>query len=218
MTVDHLLSANVILNDGSTATFAPVDAAALAAYQQRDGREGEIYRALSALVADPLNHQTIVDGTPRHWRRCGGYNLDRFIHDPALNFNWPADPRFNLARLVSGAEGTLAVITELKLNLVPLPTMTALAIVHFDDLVDRALGRTDHARNRPFGRRTAGLPRPDPLPRSTRIRPPAADLHRRRAELRAHHRVLRRKRGRAARQGGPPGTPPGPATWPGPRA
>ena len=42
--------------------------------------------------------------------------------------------RFNLAKLITGAEGTLAVITELKLNLVPLPTKTALAIVHFDAL------------------------------------------------------------------------------------
>ena len=39
-----------------------------------------------------------------------------------------------MANLICGAEGTLATITELKLNLVPLPQMTALAIVHFDDL------------------------------------------------------------------------------------
>jgi FAD/FMN-containing dehydrogenase/Fe-S oxidoreductase len=134
MTVDHLLSANVILNDGSTAVFAPLDPAALATHLAKEGREGDIYRAVRALVSDPLHHQAIVDGTPRHWRRCGGYNLDRFIDDDALTFHWAKDPRFNLARLVSGAEGTLAVITELKLNLVPLPTMTALAVVHFDDL------------------------------------------------------------------------------------
>ena len=134
MTVDHLLSANVILNDGSTAVFGPLDPAGLSTHLEKEGREGEIYRAVRALVSDPLHHQTIVDGTPRHWRRCGGYNLDRFIQDDALTFHWAKDPRFNLARLVSGAEGTLAVITELKLNLVPLPTMTALAVVHFDNL------------------------------------------------------------------------------------
>ena len=42
--------------------------------------------------------------------------------------------RFNLAKLVCGAEGGLGVITELKLNLAPLPTHTALAIVHFNSL------------------------------------------------------------------------------------
>ena len=33
-----------------------------------------------------------------------------------------------------GSEGTLAVMTELTLNLVPLPAHTALAVVHFDEL------------------------------------------------------------------------------------
>jgi len=36
--------------------------------------------------------------------------------------------------LVSGSEGTLAVMTEMKLNLVPRPKKTGLAIVHFDDV------------------------------------------------------------------------------------
>ncbi len=36
--------------------------------------------------------------------------------------------------MISGSEGTLAVMTEIKLNLVPRPKKTALAILHFDDL------------------------------------------------------------------------------------
>jgi FAD/FMN-containing dehydrogenase/Fe-S oxidoreductase len=137
MTADHVQEMNVILNDGSLIRLGPVDQEKLDQFTGRAGREGEIYRQMQALVADPANQQIIRQGTPRHWRRCGGYNLDRLLTpagNPPLSFNWPADERFNLARLVCGAEGTLAVMTDITLNLVPLPTQTALAIIHFDDL------------------------------------------------------------------------------------
>jgi Fe-S oxidoreductase/FAD/FMN-containing dehydrogenase len=132
MTADHLLSADVILSDGSQAHFGPLERDELGRAKRRPGLEGQLYRQVTDLVDDPRNQQFIQENTPRHWRRCGGYNLDRFVTGPT--FNWPVDPRFNLANLVCGAEGTLAVMTEMKLNLVPLPSETAVAIVHFDAL------------------------------------------------------------------------------------
>ena len=134
MTADHVLDTNVILNDGSMVHFGPLETVELTRYQERSGREGEIYRQFAQLVSQQANQQTIISATPRHWRRCGGYNLDRFVNDPALSFHWPRDTRFNMTDILSGAEGTLGVMTEIKLNLVPLPKMTALAIVHFDAL------------------------------------------------------------------------------------
>ena len=124
---------NVILSDGSTAHFGPLQLDELDRHLQYSGFEGDLYRSIAALVLDETNRDIIRDGTPRHWRRCGGYNLDRFI-DGSVSFRTQRDPRFNLARLVCGAEGTLAVMTDITLNLVPLPRQTALAIVHFDDL------------------------------------------------------------------------------------
>ncbi len=141
MTADHLLETNVILNDGSSAHFRPLETAELAQARERSGREGEIYRQISQLLQQPANQETITARTPHHWRRCGGYNLDRLIADevpntsaPALTFRWPKEQRFNMASLICGAEGTLGVMTEIKLNLVPLPQMTALAIIQFEDL------------------------------------------------------------------------------------
>lgn len=129
MAADHLLEANVILSDGTLAHFAPVTD--LNFFEQKTGLEGALYRDIQKLVTE--NADTIRAGTPRHWRRCGGYNLDRMI-DHGGHFLFPQDPRFNLAKLISGAEGSLAVMTELKLNLVPVPKMTALGIVHYQDL------------------------------------------------------------------------------------
>ncbi len=136
MTADHVLEMAVILADGTHTHFGPLDTAVLPQYLNRRGLEGEIYRQMHTLTQDAANQEIIRSGTPRHWRRCGGYNLDRLV--PVSNgrptYRWPYDDRFNLAKLICGAEGGLGVITELKLNLVPLPQHTALAIVHFNSL------------------------------------------------------------------------------------
>jgi len=131
MTADHVLETEVILSDGHQTSFRSLTPEELKQYQQRGGLEGEIYRRIDALVQS--NADIIREGTPRHWRRCGGYNLDRFI-DAGASFLYPQDGHFNLSKLICGAEGSLAVMTEIKLNLVPIPKQTALAIVHFDDL------------------------------------------------------------------------------------
>jgi FAD/FMN-containing dehydrogenase/Fe-S oxidoreductase len=132
MTADHVLATKVILSDGSQADFGPVEAAALTRYQQGSGLAGEIYRNIAGMVQTQAD--IIRTGTPRHWRRCGGYNLDRFVEGPA--FLYLQDPRFNLAKLVCGSEGTLAVMTEIKLNLVPRPRRTGLALLQFDNLYE----------------------------------------------------------------------------------
>ena len=131
MTADHVLETGVILSDGASTTFGPLEADQLAQYKQRSGLEGEIYRRI-----DDLAHQqadAIRAGTPRHWRRCGGYNLDRFV-EGGVSYQWPKDPRFNLSKLICGSEGTLATITEVKLNLVPVPKKRVLAVIQFDDI------------------------------------------------------------------------------------
>ncbi len=134
MTADHILAVKVILADGSLAEFSPKSEAELEQIQKGNGFEAEIYRQMLALVRDPRNLEIIRQSTPRHWRRCGGYNLDRLTDGQGFSFRWPHDPRFNLAKLICGSEGTLGFVTEVKLNLVPTPKMTALAIVHFDEL------------------------------------------------------------------------------------
>jgi FAD/FMN-containing dehydrogenase/Fe-S oxidoreductase len=133
MTADHVLETNVILSDGTYTTFGPLEADQLAQRRERSGLEGEVYRRVWELARDQAD--VIRKGTPRHWRRCGGYNLDRFV-DGGVTFIRTPDPRFNLAKLVCGAEGTLAFITDVKLSLEPLPTKTALAVVHYDSLYE----------------------------------------------------------------------------------
>ena len=132
MTADHVMETEVVLSDGSLAHFGICPSDKLPGYLQKEGLEGAIYRNVHQIVSEKAD--VIRAGTPRHWRRCGGYNLFRFVDDvPETPYPRRDENHFNLAQLITGSEGTLAVITECKLNLVPVPKMTALAIVHFDD-------------------------------------------------------------------------------------
>ena len=134
MTADHVLEMEVLLSDGTHTHFTALNDTQLEQHKKRSGLEGSIYRELSAMVSDAGNQQTIKTATPKHWRRCGGYNLERMIPGGG-SYKYPQRTSgFNLSKLMCGAEGTFGVMTEIKLNVVPKPTQTALAIVHFEDL------------------------------------------------------------------------------------
>ncbi len=129
MTADHILETRVLLSDGSEAQFQGISNVALAQQLKKSGLEGDVYRTIAGLIDQQAD--IIRAGTPKHWRRCGGYNLDRFVD--GVFYHQPQEKQFNLAKLICGSEGTLAVIREIKLNLVARPKMTGLGIVHFDD-------------------------------------------------------------------------------------
>ena len=123
-TVDHVLSLDVLLADGTAMPLEALDAEAWNIRAQSGGREGEIYSGVARIVA--ANREEIRTRYPKVKRRVGGYHLDEFDDDGC----------WNLARLVTGSEGTLAVICEAKLNLEPLPAATALCVAHFADLME----------------------------------------------------------------------------------
>lgn len=116
MSADHVRGMWVVLSDGSLADFGSDHAG--------QGLARDIHQSIAALVENPRKEQIIREHTPRHWRRCGGYNLDRLIGDQPLN----------LAALVCGSEGTLGIMTEITVNLVPVPPYTGLALLEFADL------------------------------------------------------------------------------------
>jgi FAD/FMN-containing dehydrogenase/Fe-S oxidoreductase len=132
-TIDHVLALRVVLSDGSVTDAGPLDDAELEARCARPGVEGEGYRTVRRLAE--LHADEIARRYPRVLRRVGGYNLDRFV---------PAARPFNLAHLLVGSEGTLAVTLEAKVRVVPLPRAKALLVVQFADLLD-ALAATPAA-------------------------------------------------------------------------
>ena len=118
-----------MLADGSPAFFGPLDTPQLEAKLSGSGLESDIYRGIRRIARD--NQGEIEARYPKIMRRVSGYNLDEFLPDEAM-----ADATFNMARMVVGSEGTLCMVTEAKVNLVPRPVMTALAVLHFRAIVE----------------------------------------------------------------------------------
>ena len=123
-TLDHIKELDVVLADGSQTHFSPLDAGELEAKLSGTGLESDIYRGVRRLAQE--NAAEIDARYPKIMRRVSGYNLDQFV----------TDSPFNMARMVVGSEGTLCVVTEVKVNLVPRPTMTALSVLHFTDIFE----------------------------------------------------------------------------------
>jgi FAD/FMN-containing dehydrogenase/Fe-S oxidoreductase len=122
MTIDHVLSLDVVLSDASTAEFGALTPAELAARAARPTLEGAICRGLPALAA--RNAEAIATGYPRFWRQSGGYRLDRLA-----GRGGPGG--LDLARFVVGSEGTLVTVVAAEVALVPAPRHRVIAVGHF---------------------------------------------------------------------------------------
>jgi len=133
-TRDHTIELKTILSDGSEAIFGPVDKSAFQEKCRQDNLEGKIYRNIKEILDNPKNQKNIKEGypDPRIPRRNTGYALDLLIDSEV--FDNKSEKHFNFCKLLAGSEGTLAVTTEIKLNLVPLPpAFKTLVCVHHRD-------------------------------------------------------------------------------------
>jgi len=117
--VDHVVSARAVLTDGTPVELGALDPGAWEARTRTSGREGELYRALDALLSS--SGEAVRRGTPPHWRRAGGYRLERLLEGSDRN----------LAHLLCGSEGTLAFLTEVTLRVVDRPPRAVLGVAHF---------------------------------------------------------------------------------------
>jgi FAD/FMN-containing dehydrogenase/Fe-S oxidoreductase len=123
-TVDNVTEVRAFLPGGSPVTFRPLAADEVASGARQEGPEGHLYREIPRIIE--ASREEVAHRFPKIMRRVGGYNLDEFP---------PAGP-VNLAKLVVGSEGTLAVVTEATVRLARRPPATVVAILHFADLID----------------------------------------------------------------------------------
>ncbi len=131
-TREHVKSVDVILADGSETTFEPLTANLLHEKLNLQTFEGNLYRTVFNLL--DRHGKQILEHFPHPSikRRNTGYALDELyrFHQP---FN-PKGKPFNLAPLICGSEGTLAVIKQATLNLVELPKYRQLICGHFESV------------------------------------------------------------------------------------
>jgi FAD/FMN-containing dehydrogenase/Fe-S oxidoreductase len=132
-TRDHLIEVEFILNDGSIVKFGKVS------YEEFENKtngvnlESNIYRYFKNLKSNKELIKLIKSNFPDPVirRRNTGYAIDLLL-DVENN-----EEGFNLCNLIAGSEGTLGIITEIKLNLVPLPPKErVLVCAHCNQLED----------------------------------------------------------------------------------
>lgn len=132
MTIDHVRRLTVVLADGSVAEWGPITEEERAERSRGTGLDAAVHRGLPWILEQ--NADAIATGFPPFWRRACGYRLDR-LADP--------DTPFDLATFVVGAEGTLAIVTEAEVDLVPKPRATVYAVGHFESTQQAIEATTD---------------------------------------------------------------------------
>ena len=116
----NVLSIDASLASGEHAWFGPLP-------ETRDHIQGpDNYQTIARKLLDLAEQQSgiIENGFPKVHRRVGGYNIDALLPHGA---NVPR----NMAQLLVGSEGTLALSRRIELQLYPIPAQRVLGVCHF---------------------------------------------------------------------------------------
>jgi len=131
---EHIIEVTAFLSDGSEVVFGELSAEEFSEKLNGDSLESKIYQQIFQLLSLKANRDEIQEqySDPSVPRRNNGYALDLLAQ--MQPFSKEGD-RFNFAKLIAGSEGTLSFVTEMKLNLVPLPPKEKMLMcVHFNEL------------------------------------------------------------------------------------
>ena len=126
-TRDHVRALKTVLNDGTVWASHPLDDDALAAIQRRHDVVGEIHRVVDAIARE--HGEEIAQRFPKLNRCLTGYDLAH-IRD--------RQGRFDLNSVICGAEGTLGIVAEATLEVLPIPRHSMLVALRYDSF-DAAL-------------------------------------------------------------------------------
>ncbi len=115
---------DVVLADGTATTFKALGPDELEEKKKLNTLEGAIYRKMTALIID--NRETIEHAEPAVSKNSAGYALWNVLDTE--------QGTFNLAKLICGAQGTLALTTKMKLALVKNQAHRSMLVVFLKDL------------------------------------------------------------------------------------
>ncbi|HWH16593.1 MAG TPA: FAD-binding oxidoreductase [Candidatus Paceibacterota bacterium] len=119
----YVESVDVVLSDGTKATFSRKTKEEVDRLAALDTLEGRIYRDMRALILE--NRALIEKARPKVSKNSAGYALWDVME---------GDGGMNLAKLICGAQGTLALTTRMRLSLVREQGYRSMLVVFLDDL------------------------------------------------------------------------------------
>lgn len=133
-TREHLLEVKAFLSDGTETVFKALSIDEFHAKCELGNLEGKIYKNVRSLLSNYDNQEEIRKEFPKKSveRRNTGYAIDLLVETSPFT---AGGEDFNFCQLIAGSEGTLAFLTEIKLNVVPLPPKEiGLLCVHFNSI------------------------------------------------------------------------------------
>ncbi len=129
-TRDHVESVTMVVGEGEMVKLGPLSDSGLRATRDALDAPGWLHRAVVNQITD--HRDEILRRYPSPAVPCNaGYSLQVLARGQPWN---PQGSPFNLATLICGAEGTLGVVTEACVKLVPRPRHRALVAGHFSSL------------------------------------------------------------------------------------
>lgn len=120
----YVQSLDVVLSDGSHATFRALTKNELAEKKAAQNLEGDIYRKMDSLLTE--NKETIAAAKPNVSKNSAGYALWDILDEKRGTFD--------LSKLITGSQGTLAIITASRLALAKPKACHAMLVVFLSDL------------------------------------------------------------------------------------
>jgi FAD/FMN-containing dehydrogenase len=123
-TEKYVKAVKLVMSDGGEHTIWPLSGEALRHQLAEPGFVGDIYRKLYKLLKD--NWSIIQKARPDVSKNSAGYYLWN-VWDPQKGV-------FDITKLIVGSQGTLGLLAEAKLGLVPLKRHSRMAVVFLKDL------------------------------------------------------------------------------------
>ncbi len=114
----------VVLSDGSRATLGSISMDKLSAKESQQNLEGKIYREIHALIE--THGKEIEAARPDVTKNSAGYALWNVIDKKRGTFD--------LTELITGSQGTLALITKMRLGLMKTKEHRAMLVVFLSDI------------------------------------------------------------------------------------
>jgi FAD/FMN-containing dehydrogenase/Fe-S oxidoreductase len=141
----YLEECEAVLADGSVERFGEMEIEELRA--RADAESDEILPRVYAQIVRILDEESeeVQARYPDLKRNVSGYNLDVLVDEARGRRRLPDDSgpdpdsepgTVNLARLLAGSEGTLAIVTEATVSLAPVPNTASVALLTYDSVLD----------------------------------------------------------------------------------